>query len=218
MESTLKNMVLTLFVITLVASTAVGFVYKVTEGPIAASEAAKTTNAPAQVLPSFDNDPSAERQEMEQEGLPVIVYTAKSGDQIVGYAVETRTSKGFGGEIVLMVGFKPDGEIVKIETLKHSETPGLGDKIDSKKSNFSVQFSGKNPADFKLAVKKDGGDVDAITASTISSRAFSDAVLRGYNALMTLTGGQVNSVSGATSAAAAPANESDDAQKGGENE
>ncbi len=218
MESTLKNMVLTLFVITLVASTAVGFVYKVTEGPIAASEVAKTSNALAQVLPAFDNDPSSEKQEVEQDGLPVIVYTAKSGDQIVGYAVETRTSKGFGGEIVLLVGFKPDGEIVKIETLKHSETPGLGDKIESKKSDFSVQFCGKNPADFKLLVKKDGGDVDAITASTISSRAFSDAVLRGYNALMTLTGGQINSVSGATSSAENPANESDDAQKGEENE
>lgn len=71
-----------------------------------------------------------------------------------------------------MVGFLPDGTIHRVETLSHNETPGLGDKIDRSKSDFSVQFEGKNPRTFRLAVRKDGGDVDAITASTISSRAY----------------------------------------------
>jgi electron transport complex protein RnfG len=76
----------------------------------------------------------------------------------------------------------PDGTIKGVEVLTHKETPGLGDKMEKSKSNFSVQFEGKNPKTFKMMVKKDGGDVDAITASTITSRAFTDAVNRAYNA------------------------------------
>ena len=89
--------------------------------------------------------------------------------------------KGFSGKIELMVGFLDDGTIENTAVLMHKETPGLGDKMDQKKSDFSLQFIGKNPVDFKLKVKKDGGDVDAITAATISSRAFCDAVQRAYD-------------------------------------
>ena len=74
-----------------------------------------------------------------------------------------------------------EGNILGNEVLEMGETPGLGDKIDKTKSDFSRKFISKNPADFKLKVKKDGGDVDAITAATISSRAFCDAVQRAYN-------------------------------------
>ena len=83
-----------------------------------------------------------------------------------------------------MVGFLPDGTIHNISVLEHKETPGLGDKMTKAKSDWSVQFNGKDPSDFKLMVTKDGGDVDAITASTISSRAFCDAVDRAYKAYM----------------------------------
>ena len=83
-----------------------------------------------------------------------------------------------------MVGFDNDGKIIDIVVLKHSETPGLGDKMKKDKSDFSLQFMGKDPATFKLAVKKDMGDVDAITASTISSRAYCDAVQRAYDKFM----------------------------------
>ncbi len=79
-----------------------------------------------------------------------------------------------------MIGFLPDGTIKDVAVLEHKETPGLGDKMERKKSDWSLQFQGQNPATFKIAVTKDGGDVDAITASTISSRAFCDAVERAY--------------------------------------
>ena len=80
-----------------------------------------------------------------------------------------------------MAGFKPDGTIINITVLEHKETPGLGTKMTEPK--FKDQFSDKNPEQFILKVKKDGGPVDAITAATISSRAFCDAVQRGYNTL-----------------------------------
>ncbi len=80
-----------------------------------------------------------------------------------------------------MVGFSPKGILINTVVLEHKETPGLGDKMDVAKSDFPIQFQGKDLAEWNMTVKKDGGDVDAITAATISSRAFCDAVQRAYD-------------------------------------
>lgn len=179
-ESTFGNMVITLFVVCLVASAGVGGIYALTKDQIDAAKIAKVNSAISGVVLDFDNDPSSEKFEVTTDGKTSMVYPAKKDGEIVGYAIEAATSKGFGGAIVLMVGFQPDGTIYNTAVISHTETPGLGDKIDVKKSDFSVQFNGKNPETFHLSVKKDGGDVDAITASTISSRAFCDAVETAY--------------------------------------
>jgi Na+-translocating ferredoxin:NAD+ oxidoreductase subunit G len=179
-ESSLKNMVIVLFTVCLVSSALLGGVYAITFDPIAAANVAKINASISKVVPPFDNDPSVEVFTKEVNDKTYKVYPAKKGQEIVGYAVESYTSAGFGGRILLMVGFNADGTIYSTSVLSHSETPGLGDKMVEGKSSFSVQFKGKNPADFKMAVKKDGGDVDAITASTISSRAFCDAVKTAY--------------------------------------
>lgn len=179
-ESSLKNMVFTLSIVCLVSSTLLGGAYALTKEPIKAANIAKVNSSISGVVPAFDNDPSKEIFTKELNGKRFNVYPAKKGGKIVGYAVESSTSAGFGGRIMLMVGFNTDGTIFNTSVLSHSETPGLGDKMVEGKSNFSVQFKGKNPADFKLAVKKDGGDVDAITASTITSRAFCDALVTAY--------------------------------------
>ena len=78
--------------------------------------------------------------------------------------------------------FKTDGSIHNIAVLAHKETPGLGDKMQKNKSGWSNQFNGKNPGEKEVLVKQDGGDIDAITASTITSRAFCDAVARAEKA------------------------------------
>ena len=174
-ESSLKNMVITLSAITLISSALLGAVYAVTKGPIDAALTAKTNSAIASVAPKFDNDPSSEVQTIEYAGKSYKAYPAKSGGEIAGYAIESYSS-GFGGRISLMVGFNINGTINSISVLGHTETPGLGDKIEPKKSDFGVQFQGKNPEEFRMIVKKDGGDVDAITASTITSRAYCEAV------------------------------------------
>ncbi|MDX2442332.1 MAG: RnfABCDGE type electron transport complex subunit G [Bacteroidales bacterium] len=183
-ESTLINMLVALIMVTLVASTALGFVYKVTKEPIAAAKLAKKLDAIQKVVPPFDNDPNAEEYKMPMDGDTLRFYPAKSNGELVGTAVETFTNQGFTGEIKVMVGITPDGIINDVAVLEHKETPGLGDKMERKKSDWSTQFQNKDPKDFKMAVKKDGGDVDAITASTISSRAFCDAVNRAYNAYL----------------------------------
>lgn len=181
--STFKNMVIVLGLITLISSAILGGVYALTKDPIAEAQIKKINSAIAEVVPVFDNNPFGEAVTTEVDGRTIRLFPAKKDGSLVGIAVETSTTKGFSGEIILMIGFLPDGTIHNTAVISHAETPGLGDKIDKSKSNFAVQFDGKNPETFKLLVKKDGGDVDAITASTISSRAFCDAVERAYKAL-----------------------------------
>lgn len=183
-ESTFISMVLTLFMVTFVASAALGYLYELTKGPIAEGKLAKQNAAILQVVPEFDNEPGRESYTIDIDGGTLEFFPAKKNGELVGTAVNTFTNKGFTGEITLMVGFLPDGTIQNISVLEHKETPGLGDKMQKNKSDWSVQFNGKDPENFQLKVTKDGGDVDAITASTISSRAFCDAVQRAYNAYM----------------------------------
>jgi Na+-translocating ferredoxin:NAD+ oxidoreductase subunit G len=181
-ESSFKNMLLSLTLISLGASTALGFVYEFTKGPIEATNLNKKLEAIKLVVPAFTNDPNEEMYLLPTgEGDSLEVYPAKNQDLLVGYAVKTYSENGFNGHIGLMAGFKPDGSIISITVLEQKETPGLGTKMTE--SKFQDQFSGKNPLDFSMKVKKDGGDVDAITAATISSRAFCDAIQRAFNSL-----------------------------------
>ncbi len=186
-DSSLKNMLLTLLIITAISGTSLGFVYKMTKEPIAAAKAKNHQKSIKLVVAEFTNNPAEDVVELtSKEGFPIKIFPARKDNQLVGVAVETMTNKGFGGDVRLMVGFKPDGTIINYQVLEHKETPGLGTKMGlwfkTDKGNQSVL--GKNPGTSKLTVSKDGGDVDAITAATISSRAFLDAVRIGYETFM----------------------------------
>ena len=199
LESSLKNMMLSLFFICAVMSAALSLVYMSTKGPIEATEQKKINDAIGLVVPAFDNNPSSDMYKVgiiDSVGGTIIsdtlnFYPAFSGGKIVGTAVKTYTNKGFGGFISIMIGFSPDGKIINTKVMEQKETPGLGTKMNDVK--FHDQFNGKSSSDFKFSVKKDGGDVDAITAATISSRAFCDAVNRAYKAFN--NSASVNSVS-----------------------
>ena len=168
-ESSLKNMVISLLVITLVAGLSLGFVQQVTKDPIANSKQQKQIEAISAVVPEFNNNPL--EQPLPQpvfidEVKECKVYTATKDSVVVGYAI-LATSSGFGGDVELMVGFTPDGKIYNTSVVSHQETPGLGDKMTTEK--FRSQFIGFDNKTQKARVKKDGGDVDALTAATISS-------------------------------------------------
>ncbi|MFA5046719.1 MAG: RnfABCDGE type electron transport complex subunit G [Paludibacter sp.] len=184
LESNFKNMVLALSSITLFAALALGSVYTLTKDPIAVSKTAKQQNAIKDVLPPFDH---FDQKPIEvNDGVEVLkVYKAydKSND-FVGAAVETSSNNGFSGKISLMVGFDKAGAIVNYSVLEQKETPGLGAKMLNwfKTNNKSQSIIGKNPATVNLSVSKDGGEIDAITAATISSRAFLFAVRNAYAA------------------------------------
>ncbi len=180
-------MVLTLFLVTLISSTAIGFVYEVTREPIREARMNKKSDAIRKVVPEFNNTPLEYIEKLPVEGDTLYFYKAMRDTILNGIAVESFSNKGFSGEIRIMVGFLPDGTIFDVSVLEHMETPGLGDRIEKEKSmnkntgkSWSSQFIGKHPQNFTIGVKQDGGDVDAITAATISSRAFCDAVRKAW--------------------------------------
>lgn len=199
-------MVGVLLCITAITSAAVGVVYNMTEKPIAAAKVQKKVNALSLVLPQFDNQPADEMQTVKVDGEDMYVYTAKKDGEVVGYAVESFTNSGFNGLVKLMTGFDAKGNIVNIEVLEQAETPGLGAKITESENPVKISFIGKNPSELKMSVRKDGGDIDAITASTISSRAYVGAVSRAYTAFLEASGIEVagwDASSGATPSAKA---------------
>ena len=214
MKSTLFNMVAVLFTITLIASAGVGAVNMITEEPIAAAKAAATTAAIANVLPAFEQNQMAEQ---EIDGLPIKVYTATNGGDVVGYAVETMTKSGFGGAIRMMVGFLPEGKIYNVNVLEQAETPGLGTKMCDEGNALILSIKDKDATSLEFKVKKDGGELDALTAATISSRAYYDAVARAKEAYLVASGKQqwADGVSGATTT---ETNEGEGAQEGGKDE
>ena len=171
-KSNLTNMVLVLGATCLFCSAILGGAYALTKEPIEAAAAEKTNRAIAQVLPAFET--AGERQFVEALGKDFPYYEAKNGEDLAGYAIES-TVVGFGGNLTLMVGITPDRVVYNTSVLAHSGTPGLGAKCTSD-PKFVSQWQGFDPSVKKLIVKKDGGDVDAITASTITSRAYAQAV------------------------------------------
>ena len=181
-ESTLVNMLVALLVIAAVSGGVLGLVYGVTKDAIAEVDQKKNEAAIQAVLPlEGEINYEADTMQFTYEGVDMtfpcnLAYDANGNFQ--GAAVKTNEG-GFGGKIDMMVGFLADGTIKGTSVLSHSETPGLGANMTGK---FDDQFVDKNPASYKLTVTKDGGDVDAITAATITSRAFSKAVDKAYKA------------------------------------
>ena len=187
-ESSFFNMVSTLLLITAVAALSLGMVFNLTKEPIALAKKAKQEAAIKAVLPAFERlEVMLVKSAWEDDSLQFNM--AFQNDEFVGAAINTFTNKGFSGNIKLMVGLLPDGTINNVSVLEHKETPGLGDKMQKNKSVWSEQFNMKNPSTFNIDVSKDGGEIDAITAATISSRAYVDAVKRAYETYIANQGG-----------------------------
>ena len=191
LKSTLPNMLLSLTGICLVAGAILAGVNEFTAGPIAVAKAAALEEAIKAVAPEFDNKPTEEAyMAVTADGDSLKIYPAKKGGDTVGGAVESNTSKGFGGVVKVIVGFDLQGTILNYSVLEHAETPGLGAKMHEwfRMEKGQQSILGRTIPDGGLKVSKDGGDVDAITAATISSRAFLDAVNRAYSAFAGVDG------------------------------
>lgn len=178
-------MVIVLSAITLFAALALGTVYTITKAPIEASKTAKQKNAIKEVLPpSFHH--LADPITVSDGNETLVVYKAYDAkNEFIGAAVQS-SNNGFSGKILIMVGFDKNGNIINYTVLEQKETPGLGTKmVDWFKTDKGKQnIKGKNAGTANLTVSKDGGEVDAITAATISSRAFLFAVRNAYHAFV----------------------------------
>lgn len=179
LPSTLLNMFLVLTLIALISAAALAFTYSQTQPVLEALQQQRQIEAIAQVVPTFDNQPLEDRGRGRSRGGAEL-FRARRGGRLVGTAVRSASPNGYGGPIEIMVGFDPEGRITGVTVLGNRETPGLGAKVSD--PAFLAQFRGVSAVD-PLAVAKDGGIIDAITAATISSRAFCEAINLAYAAL-----------------------------------
>lgn len=185
LESSLTNMLLVLTAVAVVMGGILAYVNHLTEGPIAEQKKLTLDNGIKTVMVCNDlvvAYPVEVKQNVDGKELTYIIYQVKDAQgQDLGAAVES-TTMGFGGDLKVLVGFNPEGQILGYTLLEHAETPGLGAKADQWfQKGQKGDIIGKDPKE-PLTVSKDGGQVDAITASTITSRAFLKAVNQAYNA------------------------------------
>ncbi len=178
MKDTIK-LIAVLVIICAVAGSLLAWVHKVTYEPIQETERKVRNDAMKEVLPQYDNDPIAEAVAITADGGEWTFNVARMGGKFVGAAFETTSSKGYGGNIVIMVGVNADDAVQAVKILKQKETPGLGAKIED--PEWRAQFNGRSISETKWAVQKDQGDIDQITAATISSRAVTEAVKQGLS-------------------------------------
>jgi electron transport complex protein RnfG len=186
LESSLTNMVLVLTGVAVIMGGILAYVNHLTEGPIAAQKEKALADGIKTVMCVNDLKVAAtdEVKQTDDKGKELVftiyqIEDAQGSD--LGAAVESSTL-GFGGTLKVLVGFDPDGKILGYTLLEHTETPGLGAKADKWfQKGQKGDIIGKDPQE-PLTVSKDGGQVDAITASTITSRAFLLAVNNAYKA------------------------------------
>lgn len=185
LKSSLKNMLISLTVIPLIAAAALGGVYQMTKQPIELAQKEKQNSAIKEVLKDKTAKIGKEVEiNLDGKPFPYIIFPAQKDGKLVGAAIQTYTMDGYAGRIDVMVGVDAEGTISNYTILSSGETPGLGSKLadwfKTERNNQSI--NGKNPDKNKFSVKKDGGDFDAITASTISSRAFLGSIQSAFDA------------------------------------
>lgn len=185
LENSLMNMVLSLTAITLVVGGLLGFIASITEEPIAKAAADKQQAAISAVVPGEGTSVGDAVSKTSANGEEAEIFPVTKDGKLIGNAVKAVSKNGFGGKITVMIGFDVEGNILGYSVLDCSnETPGLGAKMpDWFQEGQKGNVIGKNPGKNNLTVSKDGGEVDAITAATISSRAFLDAVAQAYGVL-----------------------------------
>ncbi|MBM3162308.1 MAG: RnfABCDGE type electron transport complex subunit G [Chlorobi bacterium] len=164
--------IITLTLVGLIAAALLAIVDDLTRDPIALAKAEMKRKAIEEIFP-FDID---SLKNVETKKTRFYEAYDRNGT-LKGIAVESATTIGYSGKIEILLGVSPEQKIYDYKVVYHLETPGLGDKID--KAKFKEQFRGRALEGTTWKVKKDGGEIDELTAATISSRAVTDAVQRG---------------------------------------
>ena len=179
MKETLR-MVLTLAVICTLAGGILAIVNRVTREPIAGALREEKMKAMRAVLPDYDNDPMSCTNVVVEDGKTWLFHVARKNGEFAGAAFEASSDQGYSGTIRIMAGINPDDTLRAIEIIQQAETPGLGARIAER--SFTDQFGGRHIRTTNWKVRKDGGDIDAITGATISPRAVLSALQAGLEA------------------------------------
>jgi len=185
-KSTPAAMVTVLTTVCLLSGALLSWLHSLTAEPVAVAEREARVGAIAEVLPAFDNDPVSDAVTVAVGGDvdSVTVYPARDNGKLAGAAVECVSQDGFSGAIRIIFGFDASGAVTGYRVMSHAETPGLGAKMEEwfRMDQGRRSVIGRNPGESPLMVSQDGGDVDGITAATITSRAFIGALQCAYEA------------------------------------
>lgn len=167
--------VVILVLIAVFAGVALSGVYLGTKERIALAKQKELQEALRKVCPFMEDD--YEETVYTNDGVAVPLYVVRKDGEIAGAGIKMSTSEGFGGNITFLMGVDANHQMTGLYILEHKETPGLGTK--AAEQEWWGQMLGKQLENFTFKVKKDKGDVDAITAATITSRAVVHAVGKG---------------------------------------
>lgn len=187
LKSTLPNMVMVLTCVALITGGLLAWVHHITEAPKIAEQQRSLAQDIGNVMGGGEIVETGARtmtKTFDGKACEFVVHDVADNDgHPVGKAVET-TTMGFGGNLTVLVGLSADGSVLGYAIRQTSETPGLGIKAaEWFQKGGKGCIVGKNPLEGKFGVSKDGGDIDAITASTITSRAFLKAVKQAAEAV-----------------------------------
>ncbi|MDP2681096.1 MAG: electron transport complex subunit RsxG [Rhodoferax sp.] len=167
----------------LAATLLLALAHGLTKAPIEQSALEDLRHSLEQVIPAsiHDNNPATDTMQLQLNGTSLQVYRARKASHITGVAFEV-SRKGYSGDIRVLLGVDENGKLLGVRVLKHTETPGLGDKIEVARSDWITRFTGLslgNPPQAKWAVKKDGGAFDQFAGATITPRAVVNGVKDG---------------------------------------
>lgn len=188
MYSALRTSTVAISLFAIVCAAIIAITQVSTADLIDANEREQKAKALYEIIPrtAIDNDLLADTVEvvapsLQGHNLPVTVYRARKDGQVHAVILPIIAPNGYSGKITLIAGINAVGEVIGVRVLAHKETPGLGDKVDTKKSDWIFSFDGKSKQasnDPRWAVKKDGGEFDQFTGATITPRAVVGAVSR----------------------------------------
>ena len=180
-----------MFIVALISSILLTLVHNLTQQPIKEAKDKLISDGINEVIiTKFDNNPFAEKITLRRDNTRYTIYPARDKGYVTSIVMNSFSNNGFGGRIDIIVGFLLDGTVSGYKVISHKETPGLGSKINEEA--FKQQVVGKNPSSKTFKVRQDGGEIDAVTGATISSRALIDAIQKAYNGYLKLNTGSKN--------------------------
>lgn len=180
-----------MLVVSLTAAVLLTLVHEVTKQPIKEAQNRLIAESIKEVISTeFDNDPFAEKITVRRGNARYTLYPARNKGYVTSIVMQSSSNKGFSGRIDIIVGFLLDGTISGYKLIAHKETPGLGSRIGEEA--FQKNVIGHNPALESFRVRQDGGEIDAVTGATISSRALLDAIKKAYQGYLKFNTGKEN--------------------------
>ena len=183
-----SKMIKVILTVAVVSGLMLSFVYLQTKEPIQNAQNKMISESMKEVVATeFDNNPYEEKLVVQRGKEKFTIYPARKDGYVTSLILKTHSNKGYGGRLDVLVGFSLDGTVGNYKVIKHQETPGLGSKVND--DSFKKNIIGKKPDKETFKVRQDGGEIDAITGATITSRALIDAIQKAYRGYLKFNSG-----------------------------